>query len=53
MRFLVDECTAPAVARWLQHQQHEVFSIYEAAHGMQDEVILRKAFEEHWIFDYK
>lgn len=31
MRFLVDECTGPAVARWLRNQQHEVFSVYEEA----------------------
>jgi|GEM_PF-4068679 len=26
MRFLVDECTGPAVAAWLQEQNLEVFS---------------------------
>lgn len=31
MRFLVDECTGPAVARWLRDLSHEVFSIYEEA----------------------
>lgn len=25
MRFLVDECTGPAVARWLQEEGYEVF----------------------------
>ena len=49
MRFLVDECTAPAVARWLRVQNHEVFSVYEEARGMQDHEIIRKAFEENWI----
>lgn len=34
MRFLVDECTGPAVARWLRDQQHDVFSVYEEARGM-------------------
>lgn len=29
MRFLVDECTGPAVAHWLQRQGHEVFSVTE------------------------
>lgn len=28
MRFLVDECTGPAVARWLREQSHEVFSVF-------------------------
>jgi predicted nuclease of predicted toxin-antitoxin system len=49
MRFLVDECTGPAVARWLRNQQYEVFSVYEEAHGIEDDVIIQKAFEEHWI----
>src|SRR5215216_4159337 len=49
MRFLVDECTGPAVARWLRNQKHEVFSVYEEARGMEDGVIIQKAFEENWI----
>lgn len=49
MRFLVDECTGPAVARWLRQQQHEVFSVYEEARGMGDDDIIRKAFDENWI----
>lgn len=36
MRFLVDECTGPAVARWLREQKHEVFSVYEEARGAED-----------------
>jgi predicted nuclease of predicted toxin-antitoxin system len=27
MRFLVDECIGPTVARWLRAQGHTVFSI--------------------------
>lgn len=34
MKFLVDECTGPAVAEWLRNQNHEVFSIFEEARGM-------------------
>ena len=49
MRFLVDECTGPAVARWLRGQQHEVFSVYEQARGIDDDDIIRKAFDENWI----
>ena len=49
MRFLVDECTGPAVARWLREQQHKVFSVYEQARGIDDDVIIQKAFEENWI----
>ena len=34
MRFLVDECTGPAVAEWLRKQNHEVFSVYDEARGL-------------------
>jgi len=36
MRFLVDECTRPAVATWLRDINHEVFSVFEEARGMDD-----------------
>jgi predicted nuclease of predicted toxin-antitoxin system len=49
MRFLVDECTGPAVADWLRKQGYEVFSVHEQARGMDDEDIIRKAFAENWI----
>ena len=49
MRFLVDECTGPAVARWLRDQSHEVFSVYEQARGMADDDVLDKAHTENWI----
>lgn len=49
MRFLMDECTGPAVAEWLQAQGHEVFSVYDSARGMNDNDIVQKAFEENWI----
>jgi len=49
MRFLVDECTGPAVARWLRAQKHEVLSAYEEARGMDDDDVIAKAFAEDWI----
>jgi len=49
MRFLVDECTGPAVARWLLGQGYEVFSVYEEGRGMADEEVIRKANEEGWV----
>ena len=49
MRFLVDECTGPAVARWLREKGHDVFSVFEQARGMQDDVVIAKAFEENRI----
>lgn len=44
MRFIVDECTGPAVAHWLRQEGHEVFSVYEEARGMDDDEIIQKAF---------
>ncbi len=49
MRFLVDECVGPKVARWLREQGHEVFSVYDEARGISDTEILRKAYSEKWI----
>lgn len=49
MPFLVDECTGPAVARWLRQQNHDVFSVYEQARGMEEDRIIQKAFDENWI----
>ena len=49
MRFMVDECTGPVLARWLRQQNHDVFSVYEQARGMEDDRIIQKAFEEDWI----
>ncbi len=43
MRFLVDECTGPAVAKWLQRLHHDVFSVYDVARGLDDESIIEKA----------
>jgi predicted nuclease of predicted toxin-antitoxin system len=49
MRFLVDECTGPAVAAWLRGQNHDVFSVFDQARGMDDDDIIRKALDEQWI----
>jgi predicted nuclease of predicted toxin-antitoxin system len=49
MKFLVDECTGPSVAAWLRDNGHEVFSVYEDARGVEDDIILQKAFEENWV----
>ena len=49
MRFLVDECTGPAVAEWLRNQHHEVFSVYDEARGLDDDAIIQKAYIENWI----
>jgi predicted nuclease of predicted toxin-antitoxin system len=49
MRFLVDECTGPGVARWLRDQGHDVFSVYDEARGLTDDEVIAKAFDEAWI----
>ena len=49
MRFLVDECAGPAVAKWLREQHHEVFSVFDEAKGTPDDDVLKKATDEHWI----
>ena len=49
MRFLVDECTGPSLAKWLRGQRHEVFSVYEEARGMSDDEVIFKAHSENRI----
>lgn len=46
----MDECTGPAVARWLPDERgYEVFSVYHEARGAADEYVIAKAFEENWV----
>ena len=49
MRFLVDECTGPKVAEWLKNEGHEIFSVYDEARGIEDDEVIQKAYDEHWI----
>ena len=49
MRFLVDECSGPALATWLRDQGHDVFSVYEESRGMGDDAVARKAEIENRI----
>jgi predicted nuclease of predicted toxin-antitoxin system len=49
VQFLVDECTGPAVARWLRDQGHEVFSVFDEGRGMTDDEIILKAYSENRI----
>jgi len=49
MRFLVDECTGPAVARWLIEQHHDVISVFDEIRGEDDEEVIRIANEENRI----
>jgi predicted nuclease of predicted toxin-antitoxin system len=49
VRFLVDECTGPAVARWLRSQGHDVLSVYEQARGLDDDAIIVLAWQDRRI----
>jgi predicted nuclease of predicted toxin-antitoxin system len=49
MRFLVDECTGPAVARWLREQGHDALCVYSEARGMVDDDVIQKALAEDRI----
>ena len=49
MRFLVDECTGPAVARWLVQQHHDVISVFDEFRGADDEEVIRIATEQSRI----
>jgi predicted nuclease of predicted toxin-antitoxin system len=46
MNFLVDECTGPAVAHWLEQQGHDVFSVYDQARGIDDDKVIEIAQAE-------
>jgi predicted nuclease of predicted toxin-antitoxin system len=49
MRFIVDECTGPAVANWLRQNGYEVFSVFEEDRGAHDDRIIQKALDGDWI----
>ena len=49
MKFLVDECTGPAVAHWLEQQGHDVFSVYDQARGIDDDKVIEIAQVEERI----
>jgi predicted nuclease of predicted toxin-antitoxin system len=49
MKFLVDECTGPAVARWLKQKGHDVFSVYDQARGIGDDRVIEIAQIERRI----
>ena len=49
MRFLVDECAGPSLARWLHEQGHDVFSVFDQARGISDDEVLQIALENERI----
>ena len=48
IRFIVDECTGPLVAKWLSSRNYTVLSVYDTLKGIKDIEILRIAQEEKW-----
>jgi predicted nuclease of predicted toxin-antitoxin system len=47
MRFLVDECTGPAVAQWLRLKNHDVVSVFDEIRGADDRNVIQKACEQN------
>ena len=45
MRFVVDECTGPAVAAWLREEGHDALSIHDESPGMPDVSIVTLAHQ--------
>ncbi len=49
MRFLIDECTGPAVADWLKSQGHDVVSVFDQFRGIDDDEVIKKCTDENRI----
>lgn len=49
MRFIVDECTGPYVARWLSKKGNNVLSVYDEVRGTDDTAILQIANKENRV----
>lgn len=46
MKWLVDECTGPAIGRWLREQAYDVYSVGEQSPGWSDWQVLAHAVNE-------
>lgn len=49
MKFIVDECTGPTVAKWLASEGHNILSISPDRKGISDKEILKIAVSEERI----
>lgn len=49
VRFLVDECTGPGVARWLRELGYDAVSVFDEARGIDDAEVLAWAFRERRV----
>jgi predicted nuclease of predicted toxin-antitoxin system len=49
MRFIVDACTGPTVAAWLEEQGHNVVSVHEIGPSWSDSQVLQQARKGNYI----
>ena len=49
LRFIVDECTGPAVSEWLRSLNHDVYSVFDRSSGISDDEVLAIANREERI----
>lgn len=49
LKFIVDECTGPHVARWLESDGYHVLSIYDEMRGIKDVEVLKIAQSDRRI----
>jgi predicted nuclease of predicted toxin-antitoxin system len=49
MKFIVDECTGPTVAKWLINEGHDVASVSPEKIGISDKEVLKIALTEKRI----
>lgn len=49
MRFIVDECVGPTIARWLETQGHDVYSVFDQARDATDETVMSIAIDEQRV----
>jgi predicted nuclease of predicted toxin-antitoxin system len=46
MKFVVDECAGPTVAKWLRQEGHDLISIFDDARGADDDHVLELAYND-------
>ena len=49
MKFLVDECIGPTVAKWLKQKGYDALSIYDEIPGIDDNAVLNKALTQNRV----
>lgn len=49
MKFIVDECIGPSVARWLKQNNYDAISVYDSLQSSSDTTVLEHAVKDHRI----